>query len=205
MTDDLKKELAKAVLENTDKNQNKSTNQNVIGNGNVVGNNNVINFRQPEQKKPVIKVVTNPGEEHINESQIVVLKQLVNDIVGLEKITRNEPLGYQSVWSSVNAAGGASKVRLIKVENYEKALNYARKWIGRLSSTKTAKKKDPNWRRRKYAFIKTNMKKYNLEEKLYDLLESKYMVNSLTKLADSELERVYHTVSYWKKSIKNNS
>ncbi|WP_434777653.1 helix-turn-helix domain-containing protein [Neisseria sp. Ec49-e6-T10] len=182
-------------------NDNQQTTQeigNKIG-GNVTnsvitsGSGNTIN--QINTDKHITKTIAKvePNETHISEKMASTLQELVKEIVALENLLKKQPKTYQAVWSSLNRHCKVSQYRLIALSDYTKAEKYLRTWIGRLSSMKTAPKIDDEWRKRKYAYIKINTK--HKEEWLKNLLITKYGVTSITELNDTNLQKVYNSVS----------
>lgn len=93
----------------------------------------------------------------------------------------------------------ASSYHLIRAEHYESATKFLRTWIGRLSSAKSAPRKDPDWRKRKYAYINVNVKQLGAADKLAGLLSEQHQVDSLGKLSDDALAAVYQVVANWKR------
>lgn len=173
---------------------------------NYGGTQQVINAAAPiyihvaRENQPVVKVVVPTGPEHITEEQRLKLKALVDEVVRLEKLVKRAPKHYGAVWKAVCGKVRASQMKLILVENYSKAEQFLREWIGRLSSTKSAPKKDPEWRKRRYAYIFTNIKQLGAGEQLNRHLQAKFGAASLKDLPDDDLSTVYQTVASWKRA-----
>ena len=162
---------------------------------------NVISIHQaPFAPPPKFNVVIQPGPEHIGDEQRAKLKALVDDIVKLEVIARRAPKPHSAIWSALNKKLKTTSYHLIKAADYDKAQKLLREWIGRLSSTKSAEKKDPDWRKRKYSFIFANIKKLEAGERLKQHLRERYSVGSVKDLDDTQLSALYHTVSDWKRA-----
>ncbi|MDO8933603.1 MAG: hypothetical protein Q7U97_14510 [Rhodocyclaceae bacterium] len=169
--------------------------------GRDIINNNVINIHPaPPSSPPKPRVVIQPGPEHIAEGQRVTLQGLVDEVVRLEAVARREPKAHQSVWRALNARMKASSYHLILAADYVRAEKFLREWIGRLSSTKSAAKKDPDWRKRKYSYIFVNVKQLDKGKALDDLLNDRYGGASVKDITDEELTAVYQTVAGWKRS-----
>ncbi len=169
--------------------------------GRDIINGNVINIHHDQHDPtPKLKVVINPGPEHIGDEQRAKLKALVDDIVKLESIARRTPKPHSSVWSALNKRLKTTSYHLIKANDFEKAAKFLREWIGRLSSTKSAAKNDPDWRKRKYSFIFTNVKQLDAGARLTTHLSERYGVESAKELDDTQLAALYHTVSDWKRA-----
>lgn len=174
-------------------------NDNQVAGGDII--NNVINIHQAPPSPPSKpRVVVNPGPEHISEAQRVKLQALVDDVVRLESIARREPKTHQSVWGALNKRMKASSYKLIMAAEYGRAEKFLREWIGRLSSTKSAAKKDPDWRKRKYSYIFANVKQLDKTKALDDLLQDRYGAASVKDITDEELTAVYQSVAGWKKA-----
>lgn len=175
---------------------------NVIYGDSGVINSGTINNITTEKYTTKTTAVVEPSEKHISEETARKLQDLVKEIVELEEKVKTNPKSFQAVWASLNKHCGAVSYRLIPIENTDKAITYLRKWIGRLSSSKSAPKKVGNeWRSRKYAYIKINTK--GLEQWLKDHLQTKYAVGSITELSNDQLEKVYHSVATKKRSVRS--
>lgn len=170
------------------------SNNNVIYGEKGIINSGTINNITTEKYTTKTKAVVSPDERHISEETARRLQDLVKEIVELEQKVKAKPKTFQAVWASLNKHCGVTTYRLIPIENAEKAVSYLRKWIGRLSSSKSAPKKVGNeWRSKKYAYIKINTK--GLESWLKEHLQTKYSVGSITELSDDQLDKVYRSVS----------
>ena len=133
-----------------------------------------------------------PGVEHITEEQASKLTDLVNKIVELEGKHRKEPRTLRSVWAALNSHMSVTRYRLIPLNSYEKAENYLRQWIGRLSSQKKAAKTDNyEWRKRKYAYIKINSDPTWLDAYLLQ----RFKAESITLISDDDLNKLYRAVA----------
>lgn len=168
-----------------------------VNNGIIAGGDVFINQSPPPAPKAYVPV----GPEHLTNEQRMILKKLVDEIVEMEAIAKKKPKNYGPVWKSVNTLCHASEYKLILQTDFPKAEKYLRMWLGRLSSSKTAQKKDPNWRKRRYSFIHTNCKQFGLEEKMRSFILRNYGVESLKDLSDAELTATYQAISRWKKSL----
>jgi hypothetical protein len=200
--DDLTKKVARALKENTDKQKQVDLTPVVAvnGDGNIVGNGNVMVKTEKVIYRP--RVTVTPGIGCITSEQGAILYRLVHEIGNLETIARKEPQHYGSIWKAVNKLCGVTSYKEIPVEKFSKAETYLRRWLGRLSSSKTAKKSDPGWRKRKFAYIHTNVKQMNCDDKLRTLLRDRYGVESLTKISDDDLAAVYSIVASWKHTAR---
>ncbi|QQF77339.1 ORF6C domain-containing protein [Histophilus somni] len=180
-----------------------SNNSSVTGdNNNVVYGNGTINNIKTEKLVTKTKAAVEPNKTHINEKMARTLHDLVDEIVILEQKLKQKPKSYQAVWSTLNRHCKVTAYRLIPIDMYDKAELYLRKWIGRLSSAKSAPKKVGNeWRKKKYSYIHTNVKQMGIEPLLRAHLEERYAVGSLTELSDDQLDKVYRYIASKKRTL----
>lgn len=171
----------------------------------IVGDKGTINNIKTEKHITRTKAEVKPGKEHIDEKMAATIQGLVKEIVELEKQVKQDPRPYATVYASLNRHCGVATYRLIPIELYDKAENHLRKWIGRLTSAKSAPKKiGSEWRKKKYAYIKINIKKFNLDSWLQQHLFDKYSVTSITELTDEQLQKVYGSVASKKRTASKN-
>ena len=168
--------------------------------GIVAGRDVIINQSPPPPQK--VRAVVPVTEEHISNEQRSELQRLVREIVELETKVKRSPKSYSAVWGSLNARLKVSEYKLRARDDFPRAEKYLREWIGRLSNTKTAQRKDGDWRKRKLAFIHTNCKQLDLELKMREFIQRKFNSSSLTELSDTDLVSVYNAVARWKKEAK---
>lgn len=148
--------------------------------------------------RPKVKVIVQPGPEHVSDSQKATLKDLVNDIVKAEAV-RRKPKTHASVWAALNAKFRTTSYHLIRAEDYARAETWLRQWVGRLSSMKSAPAKLPDWRKRKYSYIHTNVRNLAAEPALRAMLLRSYGVDTLIALTDDQLAAAYQVVAGWKR------
>ncbi|MER2490676.1 ORF6C domain-containing protein [Catenovulum sediminis] len=161
-----------------------------IGNGNIIAGGS-ISINQP----PAIQhIKITPGEQHISNAQAYEIKELVRQIVVLEALVKEKPRGYAAVWGSFKRKFKCTKYQLLTQDQFDPAISYLRQTIGRLSSSANAKQ-SPDWRKRKYSFIHTNVKKLGLQEEKDDYLAINFGAASLKELNDDELQQVYAWVA----------
>lgn len=172
----------------------------INGGGNIVGNTGEIHIHAERLiHKP--RVVIQPGPEHISDEQRAALKKLVDEVVAQESKLRRSPKTHGAVWKALNTKMKASSYHLIRAENYLNAERFLRTWIGRLSSQKSAPAKDPDWRKKKYSYVYTNVKQLDKGSELEKLLKEKYGAGSMKDLSDDDLSAVYQTVAWWKRKM----
>lgn len=164
--------------------------------GGINGNNNIIaggniSINQPA---PVNVVNISPGEQHISNAQACEIQSLVAQIVNLEKQVKATPRGYAAVWSAFKRKFKCPKYQLLTQEQFEPATSYLRQTIGRLSRASKAKQ-SPDWRKRKYSFIHTNVKQLGIEDKRKDFMAINFGAESMKELSNNELEQLYNWVA----------
>lgn len=167
----------------------------VSGDRNVVGNHNTVIHTEKIVRKTVAKPV--PGEEHITETQVARLHALKDEILKLEAATKNDPATPMRVWSALNTKMGVGAMRMIPTAKFKAAEKYLLTWIGQLMDRPAAQKKAPDTvKKRRIAYIQTNMKALDCEMKVRDYMEKHFCVRSLTELPTlAALERVYRYVA----------
>jgi hypothetical protein len=189
----------------------KEQNQQAEGNGNQVAGRDIIQTNHISHcgtvnlnltASPRIKVVCQPGPQHICDERKATLKRLVDEIVKAEKAVKRSPNGYATVWKALCGKMRCTSYHLIAVERAGEAETYLRQWLGRLSSAKSAPAKDPDWRKRKYAYINVNIKQFDLAERLTWMLVADYQAGSLSALSDEQLGTVYQRVAEWKRAAR---
>ncbi|EWH09843.1 putative DNA-binding protein [Catenovulum agarivorans DS-2] len=161
-----------------------------IGNGNIIAGGS-ISINQP----PAIQqIMVTPGEQHITDAQAYEIKELVRQIVVLEAHVKEKPRGYAAVWASFKRKFKCTKYQLLTQEQFDPAISYLRQTIGRLSRSVKAKQ-SPEWRKRKYSFIHTNVKKLGIEQERKDYMAINFGAESMKELSDRELEQLYNWVA----------
>lgn len=168
--------------------------------GGDIHNHGPVVFQTSSAGATKIKIVIQPGPDHISEKKKAELKSLVTEVVRLESLIKREPKGFAAVWNALDKKCQVSSYHLILNTDFAKAEKFLREWIGRLSSAKSAHSKDPGWRNRKFSYIFTNVKQLAAEEALRAHLRERYSTDSMKGLSDTDLEAVYHVVAGWKKS-----
>lgn len=143
-----------------------------------------------------------PGVEHITEEQAARLHALVDDVADLESKLKKEPKSYQAIWKSLNRHCKVATYRMIKQEDFTKAEKYLKMWKGRLSSSPSAPKKDPDWRKGRIKAINTICNQLNLRDKKNAYIKDRFQATSLLELTDEELEETFRACHGWKQSAK---
>lgn len=167
------------------------------GDGNGIGNTIIKTERITHRTVATPK----PGDEHITEEQVRKLHDLKDDILKLEAAGKKNPATPQRVWAALNKAMGVGAMRMIPAAKYRAAEKYLQTWIGRLMDGKAVQKKAASTvESKRIAFIQTNMKKLDIEERVRNYMEKHYQVRSLKELPNlAALERVYRYVAGIKK------
>ncbi len=91
------------------------------------------------------------------------LKELVKEVVQLEKVLKKRPKGFPQVWPMLNNHCKVPKYRLIKYADFEKAHKFLLKWRGGLRSGKSAPKKVKSWHTDRNKAIHAVINRFDLE------------------------------------------
>lgn len=174
----------------------------INGGQNIIGHTGDIHLQMPAQ--PRIKVVVQPGPEHITDAQKVRLRDLVNEVIELEAAIKRTPKRHAIVWSALTRKLKVTSYHLIPATAFARAEKYLMTWSARLRSTKRAPIKDPNWRNSRYRYIHAALKEIGQQDELPQLLASRYSGRSLKDLSELELEAVYRVVAEKKKAARRN-
>jgi hypothetical protein len=172
----------------------------VTGNGNIVGNGNFVVRTEKIIHKTIVR--PEPGLEHITEDQAASLQRLVKEVVDLEEKVKRQPKGYPAVWRSLNARMKVASYRMIPFSKYPSAEKYLRNWLGRLNSSKSAPKKNGNWRNQRYRHNHAVAKKYDLYDKMRAYMLDKFDAQSQRDLDNTELDQLYRRMAAWKRNIE---
>lgn len=172
----------------------------IYGGQNIIGQTGDIHLQM--SARPRIKVVIQPGPEHLSEAQKVRLKELVGDVVELEKTIKRAPKRHATVWSALTGKFKVTSYHLIPATAFAQAEAYLQTWCARLRSAKSAPKKDPDWRNSRYRYIHAVLKEIGQQDELPKLLVNRYSGRSLKDLSELELEAVYRIVAERKKAAR---
>lgn len=172
----------------------------INGGQNIIGQTGDIHLQV--QARPRIKVVIQPGPEHVTEAQKVRLRDLVNEVVELETTIKRMPKRHATVWSALTGKLKVTSYHLIPAAAFNQAETYLQTWCGRLRSAKSAPKKDPDWRNSRYRYIHAALKEIGQQDELPQLLADRYSGRSLKDLSELELESVYRAVAERKKAAR---
>ena len=199
-TDDPKDKI-KQLFEKTQEKQKDGKAVGSYQSSTFTGDSNIIvygNFTQHAQPAPVQKVVVKvrPGSEHISSEQKVILKKLVDEVVATEAKLRKSPRSYPLVWKALNNHCKVETYHLIAAGDFKKARTYLNSWLARLNSSRSAPVKNgDDWRRRRYSYIKVNLKVSEDKLALDRYLEKNFGTKSLRELDNNELEWAYRYIA----------
>lgn len=172
----------------------------IQGGQNIIGHKGDIHLQMAA--RPKVRVVIQPGPDHISEAQKVRLRELVNEVVELETAVKRAPKRHAAVWSALTGKLKVTSYHLIPASAFERAEAYLQTWCARLRSAKSAPTKDPNWRNSRYRYIHAAAKEIGRIDDIPVLLAERYSGRSLKDLSDLELEAVYRVVAEWKKQAR---
>lgn len=159
-----------------------------------------IHIVNTKSHRTTVRPVTNPGAEHIDERQKAILLELVNTVVEKENLLKKTPKSHRAVWAALNKHCKVTSYSLIAAADFEKARSYLNQWLGGLHSMRSAPVKDgDDYRRRRITFIKVNTKNPDDDAAMRAYIQRKFKAESLTELANDELEQTYRYVA-WRRS-----
>jgi hypothetical protein len=167
------------------------------GDGNGIGNTII------KTERVITRTVAKPqpGIEHITEDQVAKLHALKDEIIKLEALAKRDPATPQRVWAALNRKMGVGAMRMIPASKFKAAEKFMLVWLGQLTDRPAVQKKAPDAvAKRRIAYIQTNMKKLDCENRVRDYMGKHFGVRSLTDLPDAAaMERVYRYVASIKK------
>lgn len=176
---------------------------NISGNATVGGGFVCGDVYQNTTVKKFFKYTYQEGD--LKEEQAAKIKQMVDDIVELEKITKRTPKTYAAVWSAFKKNFKVANYRKIREDDYDKAVAYLQRWRGRLKMSKSLPKKEPDlYRKKRYGDIFAISKnelgwtKKDVDNYIFDV----YHVSSIRELSDKELENLYQRINVMKRNGK---
>jgi transcriptional regulator with XRE-family HTH domain len=157
---------------------------------------------QPAKEIHIHKYSPQPGD--LNEGQAFQLKNLVDEIVALEKIVKQKPRSYAGVYNALKKRFKVTYYQRIRQDEFELARAYLERWRGRLKSSKSFSKKAPeDYRKRKYRDIFSISKlelgwsKDDVDHFIFD----HYSVPSIKNLTESQLENLYQRITGLKRKL----
>lgn len=158
-------------------------------------NNSNINVGGDQYINTSVKRTTkySPQEGDLTPEQANRLQGLVNEIVDLESKVKNKPKSHQGVWGAVKRKFKVTYYREIPSSRYLEAESYLLSWKGRLISTKTYVKNEPDeWRKQKYKSIFAIAKTIGMSKDDVDnLIIERHGKESIRELDQKELQSLY--------------
>ena len=200
MSDDKKKEI-KEILGQAAAKRDNGGDILVSGDRNIVGNGNSMVTTEKHVIKQ--KAEPKPGKEHITEQQVRRLHDLKDEIIRLEQIAKRNPATHQRVWAAFNKAMGIGSMRMLPLNKFTRGEAYLLEWIGRLNSTASVESKDyEESKKRKFTYIRVNMRKLPIEDRVKSYMQANYGVESTKDLPDLyAIKKVYYYVANLKKAL----
>lgn len=170
----------------------------VTGDGNVIGNGNTVtHYHEPAvvQRKTYVKT----GDGVLDAAQKAKINALIKEWAATRDAVRKSKAEISTLRYAFNTYMNVNSYHEIKQEDFDKALRWLYRQTGIINSMPSAATKNPNWRNKRYASIKAKCR--DLEggldrQKIY--IKEKYGANSLTELADEQLEASYHHIRRWR-------
>lgn len=152
--------------------------------------------------RPKVQVVIQPGPDHIDDAQKVRLRELVNEIVELERTVKRVPRGAGEIWGALAVRFRVASYHRILDRDFALAEAWLQTWCARLRSPKHASVRESDWRHSRYSYINTVAKQIGRTEDLARLLTESYQDRPLKELSQLELETVRRIVAEWKKQAR---
>ena len=171
----------------------KTSTVSVSGDGNVVGNNNTI-INNPEPKEKVTTIIKRDGDGKITNAQQSKIKTALFSWVELSGSVKQNPITHQQAWFRLNKYMKVPAYSQINEYDVDKALAWISRQKGMISSMRSAARKDPNHRNRRYKAVHTRVKQLSLHEWYTAYIKQKFDVSSMKDLTDSQLESLYRAV-----------
>jgi len=176
---------------------NPEVSQTIIGNNNILAGRDVI-LTEKISKKVVAEI--KPGIEHITDKEAATLLDKIKEITKIHNLVKRNQVTPQRYWTSLNRYCGVPRYRLIKTEDFDKALRWCNQQLAILSGTKAAQKKDPVMiRNRQISFIQVNIKKLAIDGNYHNYLKNTFRKISTAELDTIELKKAYNWVATQKK------
>lgn len=196
--------IAEQILNASERGSSSLTNNATLTNSVIAGNGSTVNNIHTTNHTTKTIAEIKPGIEHITDEQAGLLKNLVDDIVVIEStVKQKNPRSHRAVWAALNKYCKVPSYRLIKFQDFEKAEKYLRSKIGQLTSMKTAPKKMPDWRNKRYRYIHASFQEYpELEKWFSDYIQQKFQTTSKTELTDTDLQSAYEALSNKKSRMR---
>ena len=107
------------------------------------------------------------------------------------------------VWAAFNKAMGIGSMRMLPLNKFTRGEAYLLEWIGRLNSTASVESKDyEESKKRKLTYIRVNMRKLPIEDRVKSYMQANYGVESTKDLPDLyAIKKVYYYVASLKKAL----
>lgn len=142
-------------------------------------------------------------EDDITSEQARKLKDLVDDIVGLELKVKRKPRGYGAVWNALNKKMKVTYYREIKKEYYKQAELYLVMWKGRIKRP-LIRTDEELWRKeRQKAIFSVARKQLGMSKSDIDnFILGRFEKKSIKELTKEELQNLYDKIFAMKKTKK---
>lgn len=161
----------------------------INGAGNVVGNSNTVINTQTVINRPKVHVKT--GDGVINAEQKAKIQALVKKWVEDRMAVRKSDFSFQAAWAAVNKQAKVNSYHEIPAEKFDAIVKWLQKQIAIVNAMKSAKKKLPTWRSEIIGKIQRRCNALGIQDKRKDWMLTNFGKDSLTKLSDEDVEKVY--------------
>lgn len=168
--------------------------QTISGGTNFIGNQGTVQVLQT-LRRPAIKTIFVPTDEHITPEQKVKLTILRDEWIALHEKVKKKPLTYADAWKKINHSAGATSYHQIKKERFDDAVAFIKEQMAILLGAKSAPSKVPEWRASRIKSIKARCgKEFNGVDIYKPYIKRKFGADSLTDLSTDQLQATYSYV-----------
>lgn len=133
-------------------------------------------------------------EGHLAPEQAQRLKELVTNIVEIEKEVKLRPAGYGGVWNALNRRMRVTYYREIPTEKFPVAQAYLQQWLGRLKRSLWKAHPDAHARERHKAIFARAKQLGLTKAQVDDLILARLGKPSIRDLTAPELEQLYNSI-----------
>ena len=144
------------------------------------------------------RIVVHPGTTNVSAEQKAKLQALVKKWVELSAaISRGQPVTFASAWAVLNKKMRVNSYAEISYENFDAAHDFLTKQIAVLNRKPSARRKSPTWRTSRIAAIQSRCNERGYQDRRRSYMRERLGVDSMTKLNDADLEKLYGAVFSW--------
>jgi hypothetical protein len=138
-------------------------------------------------------VIVKTGDGVLDAQQKAEIRRLVNEVVKDSK-ARRVPRTHQSVHGQLKLHMKVNSYAEILQEDFVRAKDYLVRIKGIDNSLSSARKKNPEWRRKRIAAIQTRCNERGFQPWRKKYMKEKFGRESMIDMPDSEIETLYRAV-----------